>query len=200
MESFLVISSVLLWVVVGFNLLLTLALVRRANNSIKSETGEYDRVLLETLKSGDIAPPFLATTLEGVDVTLDTYAGQSIILIFVTSGCKSCKEKIPEIEKISSNALAAGIKFVFVCLDNMDTAIAYFNEFNTTSSVLVAPASSNSFATNYKIPGTPYFCLIDEQGIIQDAGFFDSKWYSRVLQWFGGQEATEANSSKQHRK
>lgn len=181
----LTVSSVLLWVVLIFDLLLTLAVVRKVNKlGTGNEIGE--KVNLDTLKPGDIAPGFTAVTIEGDEVSLkNNYFNKSVVFIFMSSRCGSCKEKIPEIEKVIPIARDAGIEIVYVSNDDIDATRAFFAGINGYPNILIAPRNSNPFMVDYKVPGTPYFCQVNSEGVIQTIGFFDQKWSSLVLQWVG---------------
>lgn len=76
MSQVIAISSVLLWAVVVFNLLLTFALIRqRTTGTTKSDI----------LKAGQPAPDFSAETLLGETVTLSDYAGQEVAFLFIVT-------------------------------------------------------------------------------------------------------------------
>lgn len=180
----LTISSMLLWVVLIFDLLLTLALVRKVNKlGVGNEIGE--RINLDTLKPGDPAPTFKALTLAGEKVTLEKYSDRSVVFVFVSSKCGPCRERIPEIEKVTPIAKEAGTDIVLVSNDDLETARTFFLGFNGNADVLIAPRSSNQFMDDYKVPATPYFCQVNSEGMIQTNGFFDQKWSSLVMQWVG---------------
>jgi peroxiredoxin len=181
MQSLFVINFILIWIIILFNLILTMALVRQVNKLINAGTG-LGRAQVEALKNGEPAPHFTASTLDGNLAILSNYINQSVLLIFVSSHCKPCREKIPAIEKVSPKALVAGVNIIYVCVDDMETSTAFLKEFDISSQVLVAPLETNSFLTDYKVPATPYFYLI-EQGVVQEGGFFDDKWFTLVTKW-----------------
>ncbi len=180
MQSFLVISSVLLWVVVLFNLLLTMAVVRKTS---QLDITENHIEKIETLKAGDLAPDFVAINLDGIGVSLADYSGKNVAFIVVSSSCSPCLEKITEVEKLLPKAQNAGVEVVFVSIDDLPTAKTYFKGLNIVSQAIVASAAENTFIEDYKVLGTPYFCLVDGQGVILDAGLFDQKWYKNALNW-----------------
>ena len=96
MEPILVVSSILLWLMVLFNLLLTVALIRRA----AAKQPGFATENVPTLEIGSQAPDFTAETLDGEAMTLDDYAGKSIALIFVSPTCKPCLNKLPELHEL----------------------------------------------------------------------------------------------------
>jgi len=178
------ISSILLWVVLIFNLLLTLALVRSVNK-LSSTHLNGERLKFDELQSGDTAPDFKAITLDGIEVTLKDYLNQSIVFVFVSSKCAPCKERIFEIEKILPIAEKAGVNIILVSNDDLETSKEHFSVYSNFNDVLIAPRTENQFMNDYKVPATPYFCLVNNEGLVQANGFFDRKWSSLVIQWVG---------------
>ncbi len=73
METTLVVSSILLWIVALLNILLTLGLARRIRSAFPR---------LESLKAGQKAPGFSAQTLQGQTITLTDYEGRATAFIF----------------------------------------------------------------------------------------------------------------------
>lgn len=184
MENLMIVNSVILWVVVLFNLLLTLALVRQINNQNKTG-GERagDMVKYDLLKPGEPAPEFAAVSLDGNEVTLAKYLGRMVMFVFVSSGCAPCHEMVPEVQNMSSKARAKGIEPVFVSQNDLPTTKSFFEKFNGNNvPVLVAPKVSNPFLIDYKVPGTPFLYLIDAQGRVQEFGFMET-WHSLASGW-----------------
>jgi len=184
MQSFLAVSTVLLWGVVLFNLLLTLALVRRVNTQRKTAEESVSEVIkYDLLKPGEAAPEFVATTLDGNEVTLAKYLGRIVMFVFISSGCAPCHEMVPEVQKMSSKARAKGIELVFVSQNDLLTTQNFLKKFSSNDvPVLIAPKAGNRFLLDYKVPGTPFLYLIDVQGLVQDYGFIE-KWHALASQW-----------------
>jgi peroxiredoxin len=165
MDQILVVSSVLLWVVVLVNLLLTLVVVRRLN---RSESGPAQRI--QELPVGMHAPDFTAETLSGEQVTLAQYIGRAVAFIFIAPHCGPCRDELPSYEALRPVAERAGVDLVLVSVADADETQALAKEFNIRLPVLVAPQETNSFQRDYKVPGTPRFCFVDSEGIVQSTG------------------------------
>lgn len=165
MEQALVISSALLWAVVLFNLLLTLAVVRRVNTAFEdvkpAENG---------LKEGAQAPDFTAQTLDGETVTLSSLVGKPTAFIFISHGCGPCHEELPNYLALHPKAEQAGARLILVSVGSLESTRELVKEFQIRAPVLVAPENSNSFASDYKMRGTPAYTYVDAQGKIQSAG------------------------------
>src|SRR4051812_7859605 len=170
MLTMLAMSSVALWVVVGLNLIITLALVQRLNRQSAIPSG---------LKKGTPAPDFTAQTLHGETVTRANYAGRSAAFLFVAPNCGPCREEAPALEALAPAARRAGVELVLVSIGEAGETQQFVDEFHLTLPVLVAPEGSNSFSKDYKSPGTPSYCLIDTRGTVVSAGFpnmVDGEW------------------------
>jgi peroxiredoxin len=160
MEQLLILSSTLLWVVVLFNLLLTFALVRRANTG--TSTG---------LRVGQQAPDFTAQTLGGETMNLASYAGREVAFIFISPHCKPCREGIPVYESFRPQAQQAGVELVLVSTGEIAETRTFVDELKIQMFVLVAPLGSNSFIKDYKASGTPSYCLINSKGKVESTGY-----------------------------
>ena len=167
--SFFEISSILLWVVVLVNLILTLAIIR--NLSMMSATP------VETLAKGTVAPDFQAEYIDGKIVIYEDFAGKPLVLVFVSPTCGHCLSVIPEIEKQYLTARIAGYEIVFVCDADIEQTKDYVNELNITIPIMSAPRSSNQFYKNYKIGGVPSYVIIDSNKEVSAANVFnDQDW------------------------
>lgn len=185
MEQVLVISSVALWLVVSVNLLLTIALIRRLNQFNQKGSDPFD----DGLKVGEKAPDFTATTLQGELVDLKTYAGRSVAFIFVSPQCRPCREELPRYETLFPKARSAGVELVLVSNEDDQLTRAFAEEFAIRLPVLAAPHQSNPFTKDYKINGTPSFCLVDPAGVVQAGGFPSEKfgrWKELAEAWERG--------------
>lgn len=161
METILVVSSVLLWAAVLLNLLLTLGLARRIRTAIP---------VMESLKVGQKAPNFSAQTLQGQTLTLANYAGRRTAFVFVSPHCKPCQEELPHLRELSSKARDFGTELVLVSDEGEETTGPFAEGVVDGLTVLVAPRGRNPLFTDYKVPGTPSFYLLDAHGKVHGTG------------------------------
>jgi peroxiredoxin len=176
MENYLLFSSILLWVIMLFNLLLTLALVRRVN----MPSGE----LIETLEIGQTAPQFIAEALIGEQVALADFAGRGLALVFVSPNCSHCRPHIPILENLGPKAKRYGTELILVCDADIDKTRAYVQELNITLPVLSAPRQTNPFFEEYKAGGVPFYAIIDNQGkILASGGLGNLNWEKFIELW-----------------
>lgn len=115
MESIWNISLMLLWAVVLVNLLLTLRVVRWQRARVNEQKQAEARETFPELAVDAPAPEFRARTLTGQQVQLATYTGQSVLFIFVSPRCDSCRLKLPLLTKLRPLAKErSGVEFVLV--------------------------------------------------------------------------------------
>lgn len=177
MSTALTVNVILLWAVALFNLLLCLAIVKKLN-----ELGPQE-YRYKTLERGEKAPGFEAVDLSGKTVTLEDFAGRSVAFVFSSSRCAPCREELPQVEDIAPVARRAGTEIVFVGLDELDEAKMFSQELGLTLPMLVAPLEGNSFKKDYKVAGTPFFCLLDKDHKVEAAAFFSEGWDKIVQRW-----------------
>lgn len=167
MEQFLVLSSVLLWVLVIFNLILSLALVRKINAAYQPK---------ESLKEEQPAPNFVAETITGEKVTLESFAQRNVAFIFVDPACGPCREALPSYESLAPKAAQSNVDFVLISTADADLTRRFVDEYNIKLPTLIAPHESNPFMKDYLVTGTPSYCLIDREGKVQSTGSPNLKW------------------------
>lgn len=175
MEQLLIANSVLIWVFVLFNFLLTLALIRRVNAQTK-----------KGLKVGQLAPPFKAVTLEGDTVTLENFAGRSTVFFFISPTCSPCREKLPSLEALLPAARRVGVDFVLVSDKGVEETRAFLDQLNVHMLTLIAPFDSNPFSRDYRITETPSYCMIDRLGRVASVGYpgqESSEWRVLAQKW-----------------
>jgi peroxiredoxin len=179
LETGLIVSSVLLWVVVLLNLLLTLALVRRFNALPRPAPPMG-------LKAGETAPDFTAQTLSGETVTRATYAGSQVGFVFLSTHCGPCRELLPRFEPLGAKAAQAGVNLLLVIDDELEATRAFAEQYHITLPVLIAPRETNSLMNDYQARSTPSYCLVNAQGKVQSSGYpnFDGEaWKDWLDSW-----------------
>jgi peroxiredoxin len=181
MQPLLVTNSVLLWIVVLLNLLLTIALIRRFNQMSTHLSAFTD--IDVGLEKGSQAPDFQAQTLTGETVTLADYARKAVSFIFISPHCSPCLEKIPALNALAPKAKQAGVEIVLVNTDGDKAETAAFVEkHNVKLPVLIASMERNSFASDYKANATPCYCLLNPDGYVEAAGTFAHGWEEQLTQ------------------
>lgn len=179
MEPILMVSSILLWIVVLFNLLLTVALIRR---NVAKHPG-FDMENVPTLEIGSQAPDFTAETLNGKIVSLADYAGRPVIFVFISPTCQPCFDKLPALQAMGQEAQQFGVELILVNAANRMQTQEFVNEYDIALPILSAPRGSNPFLEDYRALGTPFYCFVDEQRQVQATAFLDSNLTIVLKAW-----------------
>lgn len=111
------------------------------------------------------APPFEFTTFEGETISLDSLAGQGVVLNFWASWCDPCRDEAELLEATWRREKENGI--VFIGLDYLDqehAALEYLAEFDVTYPN--GPDLQSDAARRYGIKGVPETFFIDPNGMI----------------------------------
>ena len=184
LETALILSSVLLWLVVLCNILLTLALVRRVNaNATKTNALDAGGLNRDTL-----APNFSAETLNGNLANLATYTNsdRQVAFLFISTHCEPCRTILTMLKEQGSRAIPSGTELVVVSGDEREPTEALVEELQVDWPVLIAPRANNTFFSDYKISATPSYCLINAQGKVQATGIASKQpevWKALVNTW-----------------
>jgi thiol-disulfide isomerase/thioredoxin len=162
---------------------LTFALVRKVNGiNQASSNGGRPMPPKEFLKVGQPAPDFAAETLGGEPVTLADYASRKVAFLFMSPGCAPCREAIPTLEELQPRAAQAGVSLSLVITGSQEQAQPFVTELGVSLPVLVTPPAGQ-FKSDYKVGGTPFYCLVNKQGQVEATGFFDDAWQALTGQW-----------------
>ncbi len=182
MDTFLAVNLIILWLMVLLNLILTLALVKKVNRE------GNERSIESGLKPGTKAPDFTGRTLDEKTVTLADFKGKRFTLLFISPHCSPCKEKLPEYERLHAQSRKHGDELLLVSIFGTPEDVeAMVSEYKLTIPVLLAPSDSNAFANDYKVNGTPSYCVINEQVLVESSGHPFSveggEWKKLVDKW-----------------
>ncbi|MBW4687811.1 MAG: peroxiredoxin family protein [Komarekiella atlantica HA4396-MV6] len=179
MQSIWVTNSVLLWIVVLLNLLLTIALIRRFNR-ISTHLSAFTDIDVG-LEKGSQAPDFQAQTLTGETVTLADYARKAVSFIFISPHCGPCLDKISALNALAPKAKQAGVEIVLVNTDGDKAETAEFvKKHNVTLPILIPSNEHNSFASDYKANATPSYCTLNQDSHVEAAGMFEPGWEKQL--------------------
>lgn len=175
MDAVILISSILLWVVVLFNLLITFRLIQIVAPDVWAENAPK-------LKTGQSAPMFQIETEEGKKVSLSFFKDRPVFLIFISLQCPTCLKKIPDIQSVAPLANEAGLHLALICDVDQTKTRAFAREFGITTPIFSAPRE-NPIWKKYKVNGTPFYCLIDNQAKVLDTGVLDSNLETMAKIW-----------------
>lgn len=171
METLLLVSSVLLWLLVILNLLLTLGLARRVRRALSGP---------EMLRPGEAAPGFRAWTLDGREVSTADYAGRPLALVFISPGCGPCREQVPALQKVLGQPGADGVQVLLVSDGGPEETRRFLEETGSPFPAVVAPRAETRFLEDYRVWATPSYCLVGPDGRVAAAGLHLEELGERV--------------------
>jgi peroxiredoxin len=178
MEPTVVLWLSLLSLMVLGNLFLTFVVIRKVN-------GTQPMVEEEGLPAGSSAPDFRAIRLTGETVSLANYAGRSVAFIFITPGCRPCREELPSYINAYEHARRNNTEIVLVSSASVEDTRALANEYDLTIPLLVTDPPS-SFMKDYNADGTPFYVLLDRAGIVISSGYTThtgGTWHRFLASW-----------------
>jgi methylamine dehydrogenase accessory protein MauD len=175
MITFLLISVIVLGLVlavIGFLLLGVLqAVARMAWRLDQVEAITPSRIGRGGLNPGKRAPDFALPSVAGDVISLGSFAGHKVLLVFVQTGCGPCHDIAPELNRLA--ARNRDLRVLVVNNAELEQARLYAREVNARFPVLVQEKWSVS--KGYEVFATPFAFLIDEQGVIAAKGIVSSR-------------------------
>jgi methylamine dehydrogenase accessory protein MauD len=185
MNTLLLISTVVLWLLVlflGFLLLGTLRALGLLSWRLEQlEATTPSRLGRDGLKIGKKAPDFSLPSATGSDVALHDFAGCRVLLVFTQSGCGPCHDIVPELNRIHRKD---EVCVVAVNNGGLEAARKLIQE--TKASFPVLAQEQFSLSKRYQVFATPFAFLIDEKGIITSKGIVGSKQHLGYVLWEHG--------------
>lgn len=130
---------------------------RRGNRSL-----EESRINRVGLPGGTTAPAFRLPQLDGDELSLDSYRGRRVLLVFSAPWCEPCSELAPQLETLHRTSPDVGI--VMISRGGVEENRAKVREYGLTFPVVLQRELGISFA--YGIFAWPVAYLVDEQGVI----------------------------------
>jgi methylamine dehydrogenase accessory protein MauD len=176
MTTFLVISSVLLWVAFLFVAFLTLGALK----AMTILRWQLDQLQATTptrkgrggLKIGAKAPAFTLPTTTGTQVSLGDYDERKVFLVFVQPGCGPCHTVVPDLNRLQHDG-----QYNVLVINNgeLEAVRKWVAEVKPEFPVLIQEKWGVS--KSYEVLATPFAFLINEQGVIVSKGLVSNKQY-----------------------
>jgi methylamine dehydrogenase accessory protein MauD len=180
MNTFLMISTITLWIVIiaiGFLLLGTLRTVGLLQWKVDQlEATRPPRGNRSGLKPGVKAPGFTLPDVEGEEVSLADFARRRTLLVFVQSGCGPCHDIVPELNRLQQSGQ---LQVVVINSAEPHEAREWAQETSADFPVLIQDRWEVS--KQYQVFATPFAFLINEHGAIAAAGIASSHQYLGYL-------------------
>jgi peroxiredoxin len=116
------------------------------------------------LPIGSLAPAFALPDLNGVQHSLEEFAGQRLLLTFFSPTCGFCRQIAPALAAIPTDGKDGTPSLLVITSGDPVANRAIVEETNLRCPVLVD--TNNAVTSRYQVSGTPMGYLIDEQGRI----------------------------------
>ena len=121
----------------------------------------------ELLKPGAQAPDFTLQDLQGNPVSLSSFRGRKVVLVFWASWCPDCRAELPELQALHAAADPEQVAFVSVSFDRTLEALQRYARENSLPGVqLYDPAGMRESAIGkaYHVKWIPSLYVLDAQG------------------------------------
>lgn len=113
------------------------------------------------------APSVSLQTLEGQEVTLESYRGKAVLLDFWATWCKPCEKLMPDLQKLHDQYAEKGLAVLGISIDEGKDAAGKVQKFTGKKKiaypVLLDVAAEPAWAA-FHVKAIPALFLIDPQG------------------------------------
>jgi hypothetical protein len=161
-----VLTQTLLWLLVMFQGLLIVALLRQLQEIQSLLTG-IDEPVSRLLQAGSTAPAFSTVMHGGRPATSKSLFDKGGLLIFLSSGCGGCQHFIETLP--SDTQLPHGLAIVWLG-ELLPTSLSRYDDVITGDAPLLKDM--------YRIGATPTAVIVNANGLI--AGYMNPRGYSEV--------------------
>ena len=115
--------------------------------------------------TGSKAPAFRLVDSSGAEVALEDFAGKVLLLNFWATWCVSCREELPELDRLHRNYRDQGFAVIGINVDaSAERAIAFLKKRPVGFPVLMD--TRGDVAETFRFSGLPASFLIGRDGFI----------------------------------
>ncbi len=136
------------------------------------------------LEIGTQAPDFTLPDTAGQMVSLDDFAGQRMLLAFSSTHCRACTEMYPHLRAFSENR--PDVQVVMISQGSAENNQQLVQAQGFAFPVLPLSVWDDEAMVDYQVPGTPFFYVIDGEGVITNANFANTLEQLEALVEGGG--------------
>ncbi len=131
------------------------------------------------LEIGTKAPDFGLSDTNGATVLLEDYAGQRVLLTFSSTHCPACEGMYSHLRAFSESQ--ENVQVVMISQGSAEENRQLVQAQGFAFPVLTTPGWNDKVMVDYQVPGTPFSYVIDEEGMIVNAGFANTQRQLRTL-------------------
>lgn len=142
--------------------------------TLPSETTQITESVTEEIESGiqsgQLAPGFTLTDLQGNQVKLSDYKGKKVLLNFWATWCPPCRVEMPHMQKFyedyqSEDVVILGINMTLT-EKNPDDVKEFVNDEQLTFPIVLD--EKGNILQTYQVIAYPTSYLLDSKGVIQE--------------------------------
>lgn len=137
--------------------------------------GSFPRGAPPTLESGSPAPQFTLDLISGGQVTLDTYKGKPLVLIYMASWCPCSHESAPVFKEVYEEYHPKGVEFLMLGIQDSKSKFTKFvkkKEFKFSAGF----DKGERIARLYGVSAPPTTFFIDSEGKVV------SSFYGKIVE------------------
>ena len=164
------------------------------NQALRQRAAHYLQNL--ELTRARMAPAFVASTLDGAEISLDGFTGKVVLLDFWATWCAPCREALPHIQSIVKKFAGEPFVVVSVSMDKDDTAWRSFVEKAHMDWPQCRDGSfQGPIARSFNVKAIPATFTIDADGVLEDQQVGDSNVEGKLKKLIA--KAKEAQKRKE---
>jgi thiol-disulfide isomerase/thioredoxin len=114
----------------------------------------------------ELAPDFLATTLQGDQISLKQFAGKMVVLDFWATWCPPCRAAIPELKELQKKYASDRLVVVSVSGDSDEREWKDFVAKHEMNWIQVRD-SNREVGDKFRVRAIPTYVVINEDGAVQ---------------------------------
>jgi peroxiredoxin len=157
-------SYVVLWLLVGFQTLILLGLVRQYARGTEPPTLSHDLPFDDRL-TGRPIPRFSAQDVSGTQIDDATLTGLRTAILFVAPDCQSCSATLDELQALE---LKVDGRVVLVCRATQIGCRELSAKYGFDGTVVVDP--DGAISALFGVNGTPTAVIVSDRGMVETYG------------------------------
>jgi len=116
-----------------------------------------------------LAADFALKDLNGSDVTLSSFKGKKVLLVFGATWCPYCVKEIPQLNAFYAKHKDLDVKIINIDIQESVAKVKSFVQKHNIKYTVVID-TDGKVAAQYNVYGIPSVFLIDENGMIKYSG------------------------------
>jgi peroxiredoxin len=127
-----------------------------------------------------VATDFKLKDLKGNDVSLITFRGKKVLLVFGATWCPYCVAEIPDLSAFYDRHQDKDVKLIYIDIQESVAKVTNFVQKNNIKYTVLLDTNGD-VARSYNVYGIPTIFLIDENGIMKYQGSEPKAGFEELL-------------------